>query len=262
MKKIVLLLSCLLFFARLSATVIVFQPPNNYIGPGGGYIFVDINNDGFDDFRLTAYTGWPTDNVSIEGLTNGSMMLTDGAGKTRGLNDNILIGSNFSSNLWELSSDLYIWGQIFPFPLGVITSLPVLIEINGNVHYGYIYLSVNSTSGFTHLNLYRVAYEDVPGLAIKSGALSSITDVAEEVEANFHWSVSSGNLNLDFGQPHRINIGLYGLDGRNLFQSECSERQARIPVDGFASGTYLLRMEIKHPHGKIAMTRKITIVHP
>ena len=54
MKNTLLFCFLLLFFGLSKATVITFIPSNYQFDWQGGYLYIDANNDGFNDFLMTA----------------------------------------------------------------------------------------------------------------------------------------------------------------------------------------------------------------
>ena len=157
----------------------------DFAGGIGSQYFLDLNNDGTDDFRIysvqSGSSSYSYVNLYIEPLGANNDVLGSGssnyaypfalnsgqtisAGGSSWFNNGY--GSGYQSMVWGYSNSLGNW------PSATDKYLGLRIQVGGNTYYGWARLDVNADgSSFT---VKDYAYEDVANLSINAGATTGI----------------------------------------------------------------------------------------
>jgi hypothetical protein len=258
MKKLLLSILALCLILPAFSSVVVHTPANGFLN-ASGVLNVDMNLDGTDDFALSAYSGWP-ERLSIYNLSAGSEMIANASGSCWSLNLGGLIGANTGANLWDSSSTIYVWGGTSNlFVLEDTTYLGVRFLINGNTHYGYMKVLVDNYQSLQSMEIYELAYEDVPGWGIRMGSTVTVGNVSPAKDPAVQVHVTQGLLGVDFDAERQGNLHIYSLNGQLAQMIPFSGNHIREPISSFAAGIYLLRIEFMTLDGKAILTRRVLL---
>ncbi len=265
MKNTLLFCFLLLFFGLSKATVITFIPSNYQFDWQGGYLYIDANNDGFNDFLMTAEAtlGIDTSWFKIKSLTAGTKILTDGTGKVSGLNDGVLISGQVPSNLWADSAWVKRYdGTPYPYPSLAYSNMAFRYSVGANDHYGYIngYLTDDSQSmGFMSYNILRIGYETTPGLGILANSETSIIATLAPTIPSFSMAQFQDMMRLDFERPVAATVEVCDLQGRVLMNHDFQGALCNLATGSLSEGIYLLRLTSSRNTGQPSVTKKFVL---
>ncbi len=254
MKKTIAFIALIFICWSANATV-NFRNANIILSPPGG-IYVDINNDGTNDFLFSAITTNPN-TLKIKGVSAGSKMYTDGIGHVVGLNDSVLVGSNFPVNTWADSSIIYRWdGGIYPFAAETWRHIGFQISYNGGVHYGYIYMYFSMLQSIGTSQILWIAYEETPGWSIKCASQISV-GTSQLDDAQFQVSQSTDAIQFRFGKQMRGQLSLYDITGHAVYHAAVSGESKELSTAALPAGVYLASFV----SGNRRLTRKFVVQH-
>lgn len=265
MKNTLLICSLLLFFGISKAAVITFTPSSSVFDWQVGYLYIDANNDGFNDFLMTAKarTSWDTSWFKIRSLTAGTKILTDGTGKVSGLNQGVLISGQVPSNLWADSAWVKRWdGSPYPYPSATYSNMAFRFTAGANDHYGYItgYLTdVPQGMGFMNYYIYRIGYETTPGLGILANSDTSIVATPAPAIPSFSMSQFRDMIRLDFERPVAAIVEVCDLQGRVLMLHDVQGALCNVTTGSLSEGIYLLRLTSARNTGQPSVTKKFVL---
>jgi hypothetical protein len=157
---------------NVEANIIYTDENPDYTGGLGAQYFLDLNNDGSDDFRIW-HNG--SSNLYISPLTDTNEVLGSGgvtfaypfalsSGTAISSGAGSFFNNGFSGGFQSMnygSCSFGNWCSVSDKFIGV------RFEIGGNIHYGWVRLDVNQSGSVWTVKDY--AYEDIPGIAINAG---------------------------------------------------------------------------------------------
>lgn len=268
MRKFTLLFLLAMAFGVARASVITFMPNNNYFDGTTNFLYLDVNNDGFNDFLFTSQpnsSGVQLSWFKVKALTSGSKILTDGTGKVNGLNDSVLISTQIPSNLWADSALVYqnIAGP-YPYPVNVYTNMAFRFADGSGNHFGYLrglcqWIPAPS-EGFDWFLINRVGYETAVDGPIKAGSMTSLVGIPEPEVPQF--SVAQGvydGLHITFDRNVYGDLQILDLQGKNLATFAVRGQTADILAPYLSSGVYLLQFTSTRMGQPLRITRKVVL---
>jgi hypothetical protein len=264
MKKTLLLWIGLLVCGLSHATVIYFTPNNNYFDWQSPSMYVDVNNDGFNDFLMTAEasTGLNTAWFKIKALTAGTKILTDGTGKVNGLNDSVLISSVIPANLWADSAWVYRWdGTPYPYPINIYSNMAIRFSDGAGNHFGYIFgLCMDDLGqGFYSYGIGRIGYESAPDAPIKAAAVTSIVGAPEPTAVQFQMSQWRDHLHLQFDRHLDATLKIHDLQGRTVTTTAMQGSNCTLETSALPPGVYILQATPRRT-GQPLLSRKFVVM--
>jgi len=157
-----------------NAAIIYTDISPDFTGGGNSQYDIDMNNDGISEFNFYAYSYIYSSSIYrylavFDNTNNGGILrnysnysyalaLSNGStiGNTGSFGASLYLVASSSSGNWSNVNDKF---------------LGVTFQINGNTHYGWIRLDVNTSGNAWVVKDY--AYNDVPGASILAGSSSS-----------------------------------------------------------------------------------------
>lgn len=218
--------------------------PDHSGGVGNDY-FLDLNNDGTNDFRIhhdggsNLFISPTAANNQVLGsgtsstyaypyaLSNGAVI---SAGATGGWFNNGYSGGFQSMNYGSCSYGN--WCDISDKYLGL------RFEVGGNLHYAWVQLDVDTNGASWTVKEY--AYNETPDQAITAGqeTLGLNTPSIETVRiVALNKSIGLYNLN------NSMTYTLYSMTGQKVLTGTTSESMHVIEATTAASGVYLIELE-------------------
>src|SRR5579864_500110 len=183
--------SCLL---TLPAIAEISYTPADVTVAGNGRIKIDLNHDGIIDFTIAANDGYSQCYFANEFYGMDTLYPATGNGvvasngKVTALASGTLVGSSDSFQGTQALIASFVFGPGFPpcfsylrgWCYGTIESkncsrtayMGLAFKINGQIHYGWAYLSIYAAPGTFNTTLKGFAYETVAGRAIMTGLTS------------------------------------------------------------------------------------------
>jgi hypothetical protein len=226
---------CFILIQQTQAEVRVFEANPSYVGDGTPF-FLDIDNNGVNDYRITVAANSPF-TMEITGLNGNNMIETDGNGIAIALNDGAPVGNNSFENSVKIYEHP---GTGYYFQLSVSKFLGLRFQVNGNTHFGYFnvvpyYGSCCPEANFT-LALYTYGYETVPNQSITAGA--EPTSV-RNILAPEDFIVRVINRNIEVTSTVTINrLELIDITGKILRIN--SPKQLSLDISGLPRQVYFL----------------------
>jgi len=179
--------------ATLASANVVYTPVDVTVS-GNGSIKFDINHDGITDFTIMASDGYgqcyfthPFYGLDSLFPATGNAVVTSN-GYVAALPSGTVVGSGDSFQTTQTTIASFAFGAGFPpcfssfhgWCHGTITSktcsatayMGLSFKINGQIHYGWAYLSIYAAVGSFTTTLKGFGYETVAGRAINTGQTS------------------------------------------------------------------------------------------
>lgn len=226
MKKIFPLLFLIILFRDANADIIVTSAEHT-LG-GGDYVYLDVNNDGINDYLLSIAYG----PVTIQGF-NGCQVETGVNGTAIGLNTGAPVGTNS----WQDSATIYFSSGTYYFPLNTFASLGLKLVKGGQTYYGYLEMEVNGTSTVFTVSTFNMGYDNVPGEIIDAGAAA--TGIAEVIPDNIKWNVVNETLKVVLPGNTGSELQIYSYDGKMLLRKWIGAETGEVSLDALSAGIYL-----------------------
>ena len=185
-KKYVKTAAAILSSSSLANASVVYTDvvPDVALNPNDTFN-IDINNDAIVDFDLSFSTssgggGFTSRLIKMEGLLSGNSMLVNGSNYVDALSNSVSISTaltNWNGNrrigfYSQYSSYFSSTTSTFTFSRGGWSGLSnryvgVKFDISGNIHYGWVRLSVGSS--YNSVTIHDYAYESISGNTILTG---------------------------------------------------------------------------------------------
>jgi hypothetical protein len=273
---LIVALSCFSQFI-IAQIVYVDVNPDEVVSCSGMCIetyFLDLNNDGIDDFLITAQSSycaspnWSEASVSVAALSGNGVPMDFDYPQKLSWSDSVS-----SSSPWGIGGILRKFDACdFPHSAGGWQTTPqgylgLRLQTDSNVFYGWARLSVNSSSSFT---LYDYAFDSIPDELILAGDSGQI---ALTVQNPFNQAAlrvfpnptsSSTAVSFSLSNPEKISLRIYEVQGRlirTLANENMSKGTHTLTWDArdengnaVSEGIYFLRMETVRGVNTIAIS--------
>ena len=226
--------------------------PDHSGGIGNDY-FLDLNNDGTDDFRIyhnggsNLYISPTTANNQVLGsgssssfaypyaLSNGGVISAGAAGSW--------FNNGFSNGYQSLNYGSCSYGNWCAITDGY---LGLRFDVGGNLHYAWARLDVDQDGANWSIKEY--AFNETPDAAINAGqqTLSVNSQSLEQVRiVALNKSIGLYQLN------NQTNYTLYSMTGQKVLSGTTSESMHVIEANTMASGIYLIELEDQETKARI-----------
>lgn len=246
-KQLILLSSLTALSTNLLSAEIIYTDINPDASTISGF---DFNQDGTNEFN------WDKDFFTFEyswseGGTNiwASGTSSSGWDVPQALDSNTSIG-NSGNFIGYGDASMDAWGAGTSFPINQDKYIGVRIEIDGQIHYGWICVNWNG-SAFIFKDY---AYESTPNTAIPAGAKpgssepSNINNINASKGFSIYPNPASNEINLVYeGQNTVQSISLYDINGRLVAQDIWKQETVqKLDISTLQAGTYFVVFHGEH----------------
>lgn len=241
---------------------------NTGLGPGKIHN-LDLNNDGINDFKLTATAGnnnnFPTqyhrrvavsplngnavkdtlvnpDTVSISLQFNAVIdnnLLLNQSWHTSG--SNILKDTNYFDPPQSPGSGYGLWNNLSDYYLGL------RLLKSGQTYYGWVRLRVDVTVGYVSVIIRDYAYNSIPNQAILAGQTTAtgINENSLASSINLFPNPVSNHLTIALGSNNKkVEVTIAKITGKVIYKTITSDTQiVEVNTQYFAAGIYLVQIQ-------------------
>lgn len=222
-----------LLFALNSAKAAVITRDVQHTMGVDSYVFIDVNNDGINDYLLSTGNG-SYGPITIKGY-NGCKVETGGDGKAIGLNTGAPVGNNS----WEDSATIYDFGSgVYYFPLNTFASLGFKLFKNAQTYYGYMHMEISGSGSINSVSTFSVGYETTPAQGITAGAQPNPVIEVGTLKT-VEWAFTNTDLQITTSGISNSELSIYSYDGKMVLQRKLNTEVAQIDLQALPAGTYL-----------------------
>lgn len=209
---------------------------------------IDFNGDGMDEFDVAGTAGnsmfyMGGNNIYMSGTVNfdwdkpeplAAGFTIDASGNFIGFGDCGITG----------------WGGPNTFPLDQDVFIGVVIELSGQIHYGWIRLSASGTRGQNAVITYKdFAYDDVAGTPIDAGNTGvsgiGLTETFQQ-DISIYPNPSSNFIAIESSTHSNMEtMTIYSMDGKMIVRKTNINSEERIDISRLDKGIYIIALEPK-----------------
>lgn len=231
MKRVLSLFCLLITFLSVKAEIIISSPSNSYFTTGG-YVFLDVNVDGINDYLIRAFDNGSQTKITVRGYNNCQVEAASD-GKAMGLSQNAPIGNNS----WRDTALLVGFDQnLYYFPLGATAFIGVKLNKNNQTYYGYITMNISGSGSLNIASVYNYAYEDVPNRPIFAGSTISVNTTDLNRPASLFWN---GHAICYQTRPEQYQqLVITDVSGRRILETPVNQGEQHFPLS-LPKGIYL-----------------------
>lgn len=223
MKRVLSLFCLLITFLSVKAEIIINSPSNSYFTTGG-YVFLDVNVDGINDYLIRAFDNGSQTKITVRGYNNCQVEAASD-GKAMGLSQNAPIGNN----AWRDTALLVGFDQnLYYFPLGATAFIGIKLNKNNQTYFGYITMNISGSGSLNIASVYNYAFEDVPNRPIFAGSTISVNAKEVSLPANLLWNGQSVLYRANPADNQRLFIS--DISGRIVRDFPINEEAGSLPV--------------------------------
>ncbi len=214
---------------------------------------IDMNNDNTVDFyfRLNSFYVWHTPTytghyyVSQLKTVSDNLISTSESSEspscTNVFNINDIIDAN--SN-WTSNGDIYVRAEGITFSCDIPFEdkyYAVSFIIDGSMHYGWIYLDVNSIG---EILLKGYGYNTIPNELITAGQIESSIYNGRKEKNQINIYNINGSLSIKQNRTKKLikSVSIYSLLGVNICEHKIDDYQALVNVSDIKTGIYLIKI--------------------
>lgn len=232
----------------------------NAVGPG--YHYLDLNDDGINDFRIGG--GLYSNYLSINGYgvpaINSFLASAFTYVYPLALNNSDAIGPSPVQGQWfahNSNAGTLNYNSCYPASnsnwCGVTDKfLGLRFDIEGNKHYGWVRLDVDY-SGANWI-IKDFAYEQTQGVGISAG--DGLLGLDENLFSEIKIVALNKSVTL-FNLPQNTNYKLFTITGQSVFDGKIDNDTFVIDANTLSSGIYII--ELKDANSKEVIRKKIVL---
>ena len=213
---------------------------------------LDINKDLTQDFNISAGGNSSVGFIYCNSLDTSKQLFVSNSTDAKPFTSGMSIGASTTNGYWANGSNFFLYAVGGSSSAGSFTNntdyyLGLRIRINGNYHYGWARVSVNTTTMSVTIRDY--AYESFANKAITTSAIlaintspnfsSEVVVATDRIAKQLKISLVNENLPI-------TGVVVYDITGRvvkRIIESDREEsKHIIINIEGFAVGSYLIQV--------------------
>ncbi len=223
MKRTLLILS-LLLGSLFSRAEVVYTSPSNMYFTTGGYVFVDVNVDGINDYLIRAFDNGSQTKITVRGY-NGCQVEAGSDGKAVGLSMNAPVGNNgWRDTALVIGFDF----NLYYFPMNTSSYLGIKLNKNGQTYFGYITMNISGSGSLNIASVYNYAFEDVPNRPIFAGSIFSVNTQEVRLPVSMFWNGHAIRFQTNSIAHQRLYIS--DISGRIWADLPINQEEGTLPI--------------------------------
>lgn len=231
---------------RVSADIIITNPFNSNFSTGG-YVFLDVNVDGINDYLLRAFNNGSQTKITARGY-NGCQIEAATDGLAMGLSLNAPVGNN----VWKDTATVIGFDQgLYYFPSNANAFLGLKLSKGGQTFYGYIMMNISGGGSLNIASIYNFAYENIANRPIFAGSFVSVAN--KEMAQTIRLFVNENILHFKELPSDVKQLNIMDLSGRTIKVCPLMQQEGQFPL-ALPQGVYLAI--IQNRQGQVLSTLK------